>query len=238
MTQCFCILPLKPAGDTCQIRYIPEQLASLLSARFGPFLFVQKPLRIITVSDLMVSVAVTSIFELKLLKACVWTIYCWNFAGELRLWALQKFMNQWTFLSMGTVPDFLPHVSRKMSPLNGFYVQVYPSLLLPDCCISAVCKWARAPIAKSRDIVLVATEILSLRLRFISAVAVIYNLQRSSSSYVRGVLKNLGSDQHRLHKASTIANRFLQIFRSVITCHMTSSCCITCYKTQQGVGPI
>ena len=75
-------------------------------------------------------------------------------------------------------------MQRRVRPLDGLHVQVAAAVLLPDCGVSAVGQRAGAAVAESRDIVLVAAEVLRQRLGLEAAVLVVDNLRNNGGSTV------------------------------------------------------
>ena len=61
--------------------------------------------------------------------------------------------------------------------LDGFHIQVYSAIFLPNGGISTVGQRTTATIAQASNIVLVSTEVEGLGLGFEAAMVVIYNLQ-------------------------------------------------------------
>lgn len=73
-------------------------------------------------------------------------------------------------------PDFLPQLAGHMCALNGLQVKVQAAILFFDSGVAAVGQRARGAVAQASDIVLVAAEVLCLRLDLERAVVVVDDL--------------------------------------------------------------
>ena len=87
--------------------------------------------------------------------------------------------------ALGCPPYLLPELVRRVRPLDGLQVQVQAAALLLDGRIAAVGQRARRAVAQARDVVLVAAEVLRLRLDLEGAVVVVDYLRAARSRLVR-----------------------------------------------------
>lgn len=78
-------------------------------------------------------------------------------------------------------PDFLPHVTGSVRPLNRLHIQVDPAILFPYCGISAVCEGTAAAVAETCDVVLISAEIECFGLGLEAAVVMIDDLHKGIS---------------------------------------------------------
>lgn len=65
--------------------------------------------------------------------------------------------------------DLLPHVLGRMCSLDRLHVEVESALVLADGRIARIGERARCPVAETRDVVLIPTEVLRRRLDFVAA---------------------------------------------------------------------
>ena len=73
-------------------------------------------------------------------------------------------------------PYLLPQLAGHMCALDGLQVKVQAAVLLPDSGIAAVGQRARGAVAQAGDVVLVAAEVLRLRLHLEGAMVVVDDL--------------------------------------------------------------